>query len=135
MTTPIWVDAEQVVAINRAVVASTPGERHLLRNLGAMESAVARPENYLGYTDDVSISSLAAELMFGIGKAHAFEQGNKRTAWAAGQLLAYLNGHRIDVPRGESQLGIAMAVEKAVTVDLASRTLALLIEPWLRPIG
>lgn len=133
MLAPRWVETDQVVALNRSILTGST-ERHLLRDRGSLESAVARPRNYFAYTGDASVAMLAAELVYGIGRAHAFEQGNKRTAWAAGRMLAQLNGFVIVVPPDESQIVWAMRVEQAITQDPHPGLLAHFIESALMPL-
>jgi len=83
---PGWLSVETVIEINRTLVAIT-GEQHFLRDQGLLESAVARPQNAFAYGEE-DIVVLAVRLMAGIAQAHAFEQGNKRTAFVAmGQFL------------------------------------------------
>jgi death on curing protein len=57
-----------------------------------LESAVARPRNAFGYGEE-DIVTLAVTLMAGIARAHAFEQGNKRTAFAAMRLFLRAYGY------------------------------------------
>ena len=57
-----------------------------------LESALARPHNAVAYGEE-DIVSLAVTLMAGISRAHAFEQGNKRTAFAALRLFLKINGY------------------------------------------
>jgi death on curing protein len=90
---PNWLPLETVIAINRVVVAIT-GERHFLRDAGLLESAVARPQNAFAYGEE-DIVALAVRLMAGIALAHAFEQGNKRTAFVA--LVQFLNTNGRDL--------------------------------------
>ena len=58
------------------------GERHFLRDLGLLDSALARPQNAFAYGEE-DIVVLAVRLLAGLAQAHAFEQGNKRTAFVA----------------------------------------------------
>jgi death-on-curing protein len=67
------------------------GERHFLRDFGLLESALARPRNFYGFGED-DIIALAVALLNGVARAHAFEQGNKRTAFAAMRLFLLANG-------------------------------------------
>jgi death on curing protein len=53
---------------------------------------MARPRNAFAYGEE-DIVTLAVTLMAGISRAHAFEQGNKRTAFAAMRLFLRANGH------------------------------------------
>lgn len=95
---------------------------------------MARPHNYFSYTGDAGISMLAAEIIFGIGKAHAFEQGNKRTAWAAGRLLVRINGAEFVLSHQKKQVTIAVAIERAITEDQNPGPLASYLEQWLTAI-
>jgi death on curing protein len=83
---PHWLPAEVVIGHNRLELAET-GERHLVRDFGLLESALARPGNFFGFGEE-DIVVLAVALMAGIAWAHAFEQGNKRTAFAALRLFS-----------------------------------------------
>jgi death-on-curing protein len=51
-----------------------------------LESALARARNAFAYGEE-DIVVLAVSLMAGVARAHAFEQGNKRTAFAAMRLF------------------------------------------------
>jgi death on curing protein len=80
-----------VIEHNRLEVEAT-GERHFLRDFGLLESALARPRNFYGFGED-DIVALAVALLNGVARAHAFEQGNKRTAFAAMRLFLLTNGY------------------------------------------
>ena len=87
---PIWLPIEAVIEHNRLEVEAT-GEQHFLRDRGLLESALARPRNAFAYgAEDIVV--LAVRLMAGVSQAHAFEQGNKRTAFAAMRLFLRING-------------------------------------------
>jgi death-on-curing protein len=88
---PRWLPVEVVIKHNQLEVEAT-GERHFVRDLGLLESALARPRNFFGYGQE-DIVVLAVALMAGIAQAHAFEQGNKRTAFAAMRLFLGANGY------------------------------------------
>jgi len=87
---PAWLPIEVVIDHNRREVEET-GERHFLRDRGLLESALARPQNAFAYGEE-DILSLAVRLLAGIAQAHAFEQGNKRTAFEAMWHFLRLNG-------------------------------------------
>lgn len=82
-----------VIEINRALVALT-AEPHFVRDWGLLESALTRPQNAFAYGEE-DMLVLAVRLMAGIAQAHAFEQGNKRTAFVG--LVQFLNGNGLDV--------------------------------------
>jgi death-on-curing protein len=53
-----------------------------VRDLGLLESALARPKNLLAYSEQApSLASLAAAYAKGIVANHPFVDGNKRTAF------------------------------------------------------
>ncbi|MGO9686159.1 MAG: type II toxin-antitoxin system death-on-curing family toxin [Beijerinckiaceae bacterium] len=93
---PIWLPLENVVALNKRLVGIT-GEPHFLRDVGLLDSAINRPRNrwHYGETDMVLLS---ASLLFGIARNHPFEQGNKRTAFAASVIFLGANGYDFVAP-------------------------------------
>jgi len=87
---PRWLPVEVVIEHNQLEVGAT-GERHFVRDPALLESALARPRNFFGYGEE-DIVVLAVAQIAGIAQAHAFEQGNKRTAFAAMRLFLRANG-------------------------------------------
>jgi death on curing protein len=88
---PNWLPVEAVIEHNRTELAET-GETHFVRDHGLSDSALARPRNAFAYGEE-DIVVLAVALIAGISRAHAFEQGSKRTAFAAMRLLLRINGY------------------------------------------
>jgi death on curing protein len=88
---PHWLPVEVIIEHNRLELAET-GEPHFVRDIGLLESALARPKNFFGYGEE-DVVMLAVALMAGVARAHAFEQGNKRTAFAALRLFLRVNGY------------------------------------------
>lgn len=92
---PDWLPIEAVIEHNRLEVEAT-GERHFVRDHGLLESALARPQNFFGFGEE-NIVALAVVLMAGIAQAHAFEQGNKRTAFEAMWHFLRINGYDLAI--------------------------------------
>ncbi|HWZ69166.1 MAG TPA: type II toxin-antitoxin system death-on-curing family toxin [Stellaceae bacterium] len=92
---PRWLPIEAVIEHNRLEVEET-GERHFLRDQGLLESALARPQNAFAYGEE-DVVVLAVRLLAGIAFAHAFEQGNKRTAFEAMWHSLRLNGYDLAI--------------------------------------
>jgi death-on-curing protein len=88
---PTWLPIEAVIEHNRLELAET-GENRFVRDRGLLEGALARPRNAFAYGQE-DIVVLAVALMAGISRVHAFEQGNKRTAFAAMRLFLEANGY------------------------------------------
>ena len=66
-----------------------------VRDLGALESAVARPGNLVSYGNVESVAELAASLAWAILRNHPFLDGNKRAALAGLNLFLDLNGFEL----------------------------------------
>jgi death-on-curing protein len=132
MSEPRWITAADVIELNASILEGT-AEAHFLRDLGALQSAVARPRHRYIYSGDASVSSLTADLVFGVGKAHAFEQGNKRTAWASGRFFARLNGFDISVSGNLTQIELAKIIETTITSDPNGSRLRDALESCMRP--
>jgi death-on-curing protein len=93
---PRWLSAAHVVEMNKDLVART-GEPHGVRDMGLLESAIARPMHHWHYSE-AEIAPLAVALLLGIAKNHPFVQGNKRTALVAADAFLHLNGYDLAVP-------------------------------------
>ena len=91
MREPIWVLTESVKAIHQRQLAEHGG-RIGIRDLGLLESALARPKNAFLYSKGKSsIQSLAAIYAYAITKNHPFVDGNKRVALVVCMLFLKLN--------------------------------------------
>ncbi len=88
---PNWLPIEAVIEHNRLELSES-GENHFVRDRGLLESALARPRNAFAYGEE-DVVVLAIALMAGIARAHAFEQGNKRAAFAAMRMFLRINGY------------------------------------------
>ena len=86
----------EVVALHRAIVASSGGGDGI-RDLGALESALAQPKATFGAEDLYpSASEKASALAFSLAMNHPFVDGNKRIAHAAMAVFLDLNGFAIE---------------------------------------
>ena len=88
-----WIGLNVVLAIHDRQVAEHGGSDGI-RDLGAIESALARPVNLVAYGDP-DAAALAATYMYGLAKNHGFVDGNKRVAWVVGRLFLLDNGYRL----------------------------------------
>jgi death-on-curing protein len=85
-----WLRKDVILAIHDAQIAEHGGIAGV-RDMGLLESALARPENLAAYGDP-DVCGLAAAYAFGIARNHPFGDGNKRTAFVAAELFLDLNG-------------------------------------------
>ena len=88
--TPRWVPLAAVIAIHDRQI-SRHGGAPGLRDRGLLEGGLARPLNRFQY-GETDLHRLAAAYGFGIVKAHAFMDGNKRTGFVTAVTFLALNG-------------------------------------------
>lgn len=88
-----WVGAEVAFAIHDRQLAEHGGLDGV-RDRGAVESALARPQNLAAYGEP-DAADLAAAYAYGIARNHGFSDGNKRTAWVVARLFLADNGYTL----------------------------------------
>ncbi len=86
----VWVNTTVVLAIHDAQTAEHGGNPGI-RDMGLLESALARPQNRAAYGEP-DIAELAAAYAFGIARNHPFVDGNKRVSAVVCRLFLRLNG-------------------------------------------
>jgi death on curing protein len=100
----------EVVEVHRLVLAATGGASGI-RDLGALESAVAQPRASFGGDDlHPTLIEKAGALGFALAQDHPFVDGNKRVAHAAMATFLLLNGAEIGTTVDEQEhlmLGLA----------------------------
>src|SRR6202140_3422589 len=92
MAERVYLTVAEVIAIHHHQIEEYGGV-HGLRDQGALESAVFRPQT--GYYTD--LSEEAAALLESLVNNHAFLDGNKRVGFAAMHTFLLLNGFDLDV--------------------------------------
>ena len=103
------------------------GTAAIVRDRGALESAVMRPQMAAHY-EQADVIAQAATLMAGIALAHPFLDANKRTALAAGATFLALNGLQVlDV--GDD---FGRQIEATVLGHTDARAALGSLEGWLR---
>lgn len=119
MNEPAWLDVGIVLDFHAEQLAFFGGADGL-RDVGLLESALARPINKLAYGES-DLAILAAACGFGIARNHPFVDGNKRTALASMIVFLGLNRVDLDAPPEEAT---------AIILGLAAGSAR---KPW--PIG
>lgn len=119
-----YLTLAEVVDLHRRLLDATGGAPGV-RDLGALDSAIAQPKATFGGVDLYpSMAEKAAALCFSLVQNHAFVDGNKRVAHAAMETFLVLNGSEIDADVSEQErLMLALA---AGEIDRAQLT------DWLR---
>jgi death on curing protein len=110
----------EVMVMHRTMVERYGGA-HGLRDAGALEAALFRPQS--GYYDDLVAE--AAALFESLAMNHPFLDGNKRVAFGCVDVFLRVNGWRIHAKPVAIHKWMVRAIS-AGTFDLAH------IEPWLR---
>ncbi len=119
-----YLTAEQVLFIHARLIDETGGS-HGVRDLGLLESAVARPQaTFDGKELLRDLFLKAAALMQALIQNHPFVDGNKRTGIVAAGLFLQLNGYILQAENRELELFTL----KAAT----SKTSLAEIADWLR---
>lgn len=118
-----WIDERDALALHDRLLALDGGAAGV-RNVGLLQSALARPRQLRAYGDAPDTIDMAAAYTVGIVRNHPFVDGNKRTAFVVGVLFLELNGYRFTATEEDATqavLGLA-----AGDIDEASFT------RWLR---
>lgn len=101
-----------------------------IRDLGALESAVAQPRMTFGGGELYpTVVEKAASLGFSLIQNHPFVDGNKRTAHAAMETFLVLNGYEIRATVGEQESVILQVASGRMNRDEFVRWLNVHIEP------
>lgn len=127
---PIWVEAEDVIAICRDELELT-GEPYILRDGLGLMSATDRPKNAWVFDGEDDVLVLAVKLFLGIARTHPFLQGNKRSAYTAMLMFLELNGYYLALADSVLQGRI---MEDAVIGDITEAEFITLLDPLIRPL-
>jgi death-on-curing protein len=118
MSEPEWLDVNIMLDVHAEQLALFGGPDGV-RDLGLLESALARPVNKYAY-GETDLASLAAAYGFGIAKNHPFVDGNKRAAFAAIVVFLGLNGIDFMVPpESATAMILALAAGEVSEASLA----------------
>ena len=117
-----WIAFEAVIAIHDRQIAEHGGLDGV-RDLGPIESALARPQNLAAYGSP-DAADLAAAYAFGLARNHGFTDGNKRITWVAARLFLADNGCRLAFDKADA----VRTVEALAGGQLSEAEFAL----WLR---
>ena len=111
-----WIKIDRVLAIHRRQIAEHGGGDGV-RDLGLLESALARPQNIAGYEPDSDIARLAAAYAFGIVKNHPYVDGNKRTGYVVMETFILKNGFELQAKPADKYLTFLKLAEGTLSED------------------
>ena len=119
-----YLSLAEVVDLHRRILQVTGGAIGL-RDLGALESAIAQPQaTFSGVDLYPTLAEKAAALCFALIQGHPFVDGNKRTGFVIGVLFLELHG--FDFKASEEDATQAIMSLAAGTLDEAGYA------AWLR---
>jgi len=91
----IYLSVEQVLFLLVLWIEETGGH-HGVRDLGGLQSALARPQAVFADTEFYpDVFSKAAVLLDGLTRNHPYLDGNKRISIATAALFLEMNGYRV----------------------------------------
>src|SRR5712691_11791288 len=121
----------EVVELHRRLLEATGGAPGI-RDLGALESAIAQPKATFGGVDLYpTLIDKAAVLGFSLVRSHPFVDGNKRVGHAAMETFLVLNGREIDaLVEDQERLMLDLAAGRIERTQLADW-----LRQHLKPLG
>ena len=118
----IFLRKEEVLEY-QALLIEKYGGAHGLRDEGALNSALAAPENR-HYYEQAEILVCAATYTYHLSQAHAFLDGNKRIAAAMAELFLAMNGFRLNATDDEMEALILGVAAGQISRDEIEQTFA-----------
>jgi death-on-curing protein len=120
---PKWLSLDTILALHAQQVERFGGSHGVL-DVGAVESAVARPRHRFHYGETPDLADLAAAYLFGFAAKQGFVDGNKRIGVAAMLVFLALNRRPLHVQPDELY---------ALAMDVANhRITEAQVAEWLR---
>jgi death-on-curing protein len=98
-----------------------------LRDIGLLDSALARPLHAANYAD-ADIAEQAATLVWGIAENQAFIDGNKRLALVVTLTFLELNGFRLEMSDDE-KFQLMIEISGGMTVTRVAELFRLRLRP------
>jgi death-on-curing protein len=102
MTEPYWLTKEECLALHDLMLADYGGAAGV-RDMGLLESALARPQQLFVYGTP-TLAEMAAAYAAGIVKNHPSLDGNKRTGFMMGAGFLERNGLEFRASEAEAVL-------------------------------
>lgn len=115
MTAPGFLDRDAVLLLHDETLQDYGGIAGV-KDDNLLDSALDRPLNKFAYAEAPSpdLFDLAAAYAFGLASNHAFNDGNKRTAWGCCVLFLKLNGCNLLVAAPDVVEHMIVLVERRI---------------------
>jgi death on curing protein len=117
---PVWIRPVEALAFHARQISLFGGSQGV-RDVGLLESALARPQNLFFYSEkSLTMADLAAAYAFGIARNHPFVDGNKRTAMQVAFVFLEFNGISVTASQEDACLTfLALAAGEIPEPELA----------------
>jgi death on curing protein len=120
---PIWIGL-QIALVFHELQVTEHGGASGVRDLGLLESALAKPQNLFAYAETPTMMvRLAASYAFGIAGNRPFIDGNKRTAMVVAFTFLELNGHEVLATQEEAYLTFLAVANGDITEEQLAKWL------------
>lgn len=114
---PVWLQLQVVIAAHDESIAEHGGSSGI-RDLGLLESAMARAQNLFAYSrEEPSLARMAASYAFGIATNHPFFDGNKRAALIASFTFLHINGLKVIAELGDRYITFLQLAEGTLSEE------------------
>ncbi len=123
----IYLTIAEAIEIHRQLIDEFGGS-HGLRDRGALEAAIVRPQ--IGHYN--SLAEEAAALMESLANNHAFVDGNKRVSFAVTDTFLRVNGFCLDV---ESHLAYEFLITAMRQGEFRFNPVLAWVSSHLKPLG
>ena len=110
---PRWLRADVVLAVQELLLREHGGAAGV-RDLGLLDSALARPKHLLAYSRK-SLFELAAAYASAFVRNHPFVDGNKRVAFVAAYVFLRDNGWELVADEAEVVVHVLGLADKSLT--------------------
>lgn len=120
----IFLTVDDVIFIQSEILSSAS-----VTDIGRLESAIKRAEQYHYYESVNDIIELTAIYIIGIAKAHAFPDGNKRTSFLSAAYFLDMNGYVL-----EENSELPDIIERAASGAVDRHRLVQLLRPYIASI-
>ncbi|MGS4885211.1 type II toxin-antitoxin system death-on-curing family toxin [Roseibium sp. MB-4] len=130
MEEPTWLTFGQVTEIIDVVGELYPRHRVELVRPAELAAALLRPANRFHYASETNLYMLASEYIYGVGKAHALVDGNKRIAFQSALVFLELNRVRLNEPADEFfAVYIKALMADRINMQMLSTVFSVFSEP------
>lgn len=124
--TTLFPSLQETLELHEQLILRFGGEKGV-RDLGALESALVRPQT--GYYDTLSMQ--AAALFQSLCQNHCFVDGNKRVAFACTAIFLRMNGYRLVLKPEDGEFFV---VEQVIKKRLAVEAIAAWFEDRMKNV-